>query len=125
MYRLSKPLFAGGILWVAAVLSIARAAAPKDNVNADIEFFENKIRPVLVERCYKCHSTASKKSKGGLKLDSRGQVLKGGDSGPAVIPGAPESSLLIRAIRRTETALMMPPPAEDKLTPAQVQDFAA
>src|SRR5438067_1461222 len=125
MFRLSKPLLASGMLWVAAVFSIGQAAAPKDIPSAGSEFFENRIRPVLVERCYKCHSGAMKQSKGGLKLDSREHVLKGGDSGPAVVPGRPEGSLLIRAIRRTDKDLKMPPAADNKLSPAQVEDFVA
>src|SRR5437016_11633889 len=125
MFRLSKPLLSGGLLWIASVFSIGQAAEPKNGASADIEFFENRIRPILVERCYKCHSADKKQSKGGLKLDSRDHVLKGGDSGPVVIPGRPEGSLLIRAIRRTDKDLKMPPAADDTLTPAQVQDFVA
>src|SRR5262245_44852361 len=67
-----------------------------------IEFFEKKIRPILVEHCYGCHSTASKKLKGGLLLDSREGIRKGGESGrPSVVPGKPEESLLIQAVRYT------------------------
>ncbi len=125
MFRLSKPLFVSGLLWVAAVSSIGRAAPQKDGSSAGVEFFENRIRPVLIERCYKCHSAERKQSKGGLRLDSRDHVLKGGDSGAAVIPGRAEGSLLIRAIRRTDNDLKMPPADDDKLTPAQVEDFVA
>ncbi|MEO8428613.1 MAG: c-type cytochrome domain-containing protein, partial [Verrucomicrobiota bacterium] len=52
----------------------------------DFEFFEKQIRPVLVERCYKCHSSESKKAKGGLLLDTREGLLQGGDHGPAIVP---------------------------------------
>src|SRR5450432_1287898 len=62
------------------------------------DFFENKIRPVLVSSCYKCHSTQAEKIKGGLLLDSREGVLKGGDTGPAIVPGNAEKSLLVKAI---------------------------
>src|SRR5436190_18678656 len=125
MCRLLKLLLGNGMLWVAAVFSIGQAATPKDGASADSDFFENRIRPILVERCYQCHSAEKKQSKGGLKLDSRDDVLKGGHGGPAVIPGRPEGSLLIRAIRRTDKDLKMPPAADDALTPAQVQDFVA
>ena len=63
-----------------------------------MEFFEKKIRPVLVEQCYQCHSAKSKKIRGGLRLDSRAKLLEGGDRGAAVTPGDPEKSLLIEAV---------------------------
>src|SRR5581483_1671666 len=56
----------------------------------DFEFFEQRIRPVLVESCYQCHSAGSEKVKGGLLLDTREGMLKGGDTGPAIVPGNPE-----------------------------------
>src|SRR4051794_3335363 len=61
------------------------------------EFFEKEVRPVLVARCHSCHGNGKKK--GGLSLASRAALLKGGDSGPAVVPGKPDASLLIKAIR--------------------------
>src|SRR5947208_13514313 len=73
----------------------APAAAPTGN---GIEYFEKNIRPVLAERCYDCHS-AGKKGKGKLLLVSKEGLLKGGASGPAVVPGNVEKSLLITAIR--------------------------
>src|SRR5688500_18289187 len=62
----------------------------------DVEFFEKNIRPILVERCYECHGP--EKQKGGLRLDSRAAVLKGGESGPSVNPGKPAESLLWKAV---------------------------
>jgi hypothetical protein len=88
-----------------------------------IEFFEKRIRPVLSETCYKCHSSTSEKLKGGLMLDSREDLLKGGDTGPAVVPGNLEKSLLIEAIRWTNDDLQMPP--KKRLTPQQVGDLEA
>src|SRR5262245_49595301 len=64
-----------------------------------VEFFEKKIRPVLVEHCYECHSAQSDKLKGKLLLDNREAARKGGESGPAVIPGDPDSSLVVQALR--------------------------
>lgn len=87
------------------------------------EFFERRIRPVLVEQCYECHSTTAKKIKGGLVLDSRAGVIRGGDNGPAITPGQPEASLLIQAIRRTDPELVMPP--DTKLSPAAIADLEA
>jgi len=72
-----------------------------------VSFFEKRVRPVLVNQCYQCHS-AEKKIKGGLRLDTREGVLRGGDSGPAVVPGNLKKSLLITAIRYTDDDLRMP-----------------
>jgi hypothetical protein len=88
---------------------------------ADSDFFEKKIRPVLAERCYSCHSVASGKKKGGLLLDSRAAILKGGDSGPAAIPGDAEKSLLLRAVRYTEEFKM---PPKGKLPDPAIADVA-
>src|SRR3954464_5163547 len=63
-----------------------------------LDFFEKKIRPILVDNCYKCHSHDSEKIKGGLLLDTHDGVLKGGETGPALVPGDPEKSLLIKAV---------------------------
>src|SRR5688572_1296656 len=65
---------------------------------AGVAFFERKIRPLLVERCYECHSQAAKQVQGGLLLDSRGGILRGGDSGPVIVAGQPSESLLLEAI---------------------------
>src|SRR4051812_31422732 len=89
-----------------------------------VEFFESKIRPVLVENCYKCHSEKAEKLKGALYLDTKDGVLKGGDNGPAIVPGDPEKSLLIKAIRYTDENLQMPPKGK-KLSKEQVADFEA
>jgi hypothetical protein len=75
----------------------------------DLKFFESKIRPILIANCYGCHSTSAGKSKGGLHLDTRDATLKGGESGPAVVPGDVDSSLLIRAVRYHDSDYEMPP----------------
>lgn len=75
----------------------------------DLDFFEAKVRPVLVQRCWSCHSTNAKKTRGGLNLDHRAGILKGGDSGPAAMPGKPGDSLLIRAVHYEKADLSMPP----------------
>lgn len=82
--------------------------------------FEKKIRPILVAQCYSCHAADSREIKGGLALDTREGIRKGGDSGPAVVPGDVNSSLLISAIRY-EDGLEMPP--KSKLTDQQIADF--
>jgi len=86
---------------------------------AGIEFFEKKIRPVLVLHCYECHSSASTELKGELRVDSRPAMLTGGESGPAIIPGKPSQSLLVEALRHQ--SLEMPP--EDKLPDSTIRDF--
>src|SRR6266852_3800209 len=63
----------------------------------DFEFFEKSVRPVLATNCYACHGSG--KQNGALRLDSRERLLKGGQSGPAAIPGKPDESLLIKAVR--------------------------
>jgi hypothetical protein len=112
------------------LLALAGASAPLDAARGEpegqaeregLEFFEKKIRPVLIERCYECHSVRSRKLKANLFLDSRDGILKGGDSGPAIVPGDPEASRLIRGIRYKDETFQMPP--KDRLTPQQVADF--
>jgi hypothetical protein len=110
-----------GLIAVALLGAIsARAAAPAVSPHG-LEFFEKKIRPVLVAQCYKCHSSKSQKVKGGLLLDSREATLKGGDSGPALVPGQPKKSRLLTALSYTDHELQMPPKAQ--LPAAQIKDF--
>jgi hypothetical protein len=90
-------------------LAGATAAPAAEPAPADVEFFEKKVRPLLVERCFRCHSAEAKKARGGLTLDGRDAVLRGGDSGPAVVPGKPDDSLLVRAVSYRHEALQMPP----------------
>ena len=73
------------------------------------QFFEKQVRPILTERCYGCHSTVRQKSKGGLVVDSLAGLLQGGETGPAIVPGEPEKSLLIEAIRYASDTIRMPP----------------
>ena len=92
---------------------------------AGIAFFEQKIRPVLAEHCYECHSTKAKKLKSGLYLDSKAGWQKGGDAGkPVVIPGKPEESLLLRTVLHLEADMEMPP-KKPKLSDAVLADLSA
>src|SRR5215831_14063688 len=77
--------------------------------DAGIEFFEKKIRPVLSQHCIECHSSEPKKQKGGLALDSRAGVRRGGESGPAIVLGKPKESLLIKGVHYTDPEFKMPP----------------
>jgi hypothetical protein len=105
----------------AAVLALFVADATSDDKvdPARVEFFESKIRPVLVKHCYQCHSVDSKSVKGGLLLDFQKGILKGGESGPAVVPGKPQESLLIAALKYD--GFEMPP--KGKLPESVVADF--
>jgi cytochrome c553 len=98
---------------VLCALFVAWPARAADETG--VEFFEKQVRPLFVEKCQTCHN--AKKSSGGLKLTDREAILKGGDSGPAVVPGKPEESLLIRAVRYLDEPKM---PPERKLADADV-----
>jgi hypothetical protein len=99
------------------------AAAEKPDA-AGLDFFEKKIRPVLAEKCYKCHSADAEKIKGGLVLDTREGSRQGGDSGPAVVPGNLKDSLLIEAIRYENKDFAMPPKKSGGKLPEEViKDF--
>ena len=114
------------VLTVAASHVDGAPADPTRSSGAEgLEFFEKKIRPVLIDTCYQCHGpeAAEKgKLKGGLRLDSREAMLKGGESGkPALVPGSAEASLVVRALRHTDPDLKMPP--KKKLGERQIADF--
>ena len=98
----------------------ALAAAPLTADTAD--FFERKIRPVLSDKCYQCHSATSEKIKGGLRVDTKEGLLRGGDTGPAIVAGAPEKSLLIQAVHYTDKDLQMPP-GDKPLSPQEIRDL--
>ncbi len=110
------------LVLIMAGAGAAQDAAPPPDA-AGVDFFEKKIRPVLAEKCYSCHSAAAEKLKGNLFLDTREGTLKGGDLGPSVVPGDPDRSLLVKAVRWTDEDLRMPP--KKKLSPDQIADFEA
>jgi len=101
--------------------TVGALAQEKPLTRAQVDFFEKKIRPVLVENCYKCHSAKSEKVKGELLLDTKASARKGGESGPAVVPRDLKKSLLIEAVRWTNDDLQMPP--KKKLSAAQIMDL--
>ena len=88
-----------------------------------VEFFETKIRPLFAEECYRCHSDEAKKLKGDLRLDTRSGMLKGGETGAAIVPGNPDASLLIKAVRYKDQDTAMPP--KRRLSDAQIADLEA
>jgi hypothetical protein len=106
------------LCFLAASSPAARAA------NADFDFFERRIRPLLVDHCYSCHSAAAEPVRGALLLDSRDGMLKGGESGlPAIVPHNPAASRVVEAIRHANHDLKMPP--KIKLSVAQIDDVIA
>lgn len=103
---------AGGLVLSAEKDSLAAAAG--------IEFFEKRIRPLLVEHCHQCHGPKQQRS--GLLLSSLSGMLQGGDRGPAIVPGQPEKSLLLEAVRYSDDDLKMPP--KGKLKAEQIADLS-
>jgi hypothetical protein len=98
--------------------SVSAADLPPEH----LDFFEKKVKPVLADKCYKCHSHEAGKAKGGLLLDSREATQKGGDTGAAVVPGNVSKSLLITAITYKDADLQMPPKGE-KLSDQEIADL--
>ena len=98
--------------------AVGAPAAGADDADG-LEFFEKRIRPVLIRHCYECHSSAATEAKAGLRLDSRDGIRAGGETGPSVVPGNADDSLLIAAIRHE--SLQMPP--EDRLPESVILDF--
>ncbi len=106
----------------ALALVFAPSSRANDVIKQQLEFYNAKIAPVLVEKCYKCHSGTEAKVKGGLTLDTKEGMLRGGDSGsPSVVPGNVEKSMLIRAIAYGDPDMQMPP--KEKLPSSVVADF--
>src|SRR2546428_704105 len=111
----SRPIL---LLLLAMVLPAPPARGTTLATNPD-EFFEHRIRPLLAKNCYACHTNLKS---GGLRMDSRESLLKGGQSGPAVIPGDPEASLLIQAVSYTHSRLKMPL-GKPRLKDEEIADF--
>lgn len=111
-FRIALALVAG--------ISTASAAGPQPTA-AQLEFFEKRVRPILTESCYRCHSAEAEKLKGGLLLDTHEALLKGGETGPAIVPGDPAQSRMIEAVRWENPDLQMPP--RRKLSDTQIADL--
>jgi hypothetical protein len=104
------------VIWFAAGWSLAHSAEPEDG-----QFFRDKIEPVLKAQCYRCHSSQAENLQGGLRLDLKSGLTRGGDSGPAVVPKKSGESLVILALRH-ENGLAMPPD-KPKLSDSTIADF--
>jgi hypothetical protein len=118
---MTGPLSLRGLA-VFSLLCLVQAAPAAEPSAEQTEFFEKKVRPVLAESCFKCHSDKVK-VRGGLRLDSRAAILKGGDNGPAIVPGSPEKSRLIEAVSYKNSELTMPP--KGKLPGPVLADLSA
>ena len=108
------PLFL--VVALAHCLGIVRLTVAADPDPAALEFFEKKVRPILISRCYECHSSKNEEPKGGLRVDSLAALLKGGETGPGVVPGKTKDSLLVDAVNYGELYQMPPKgkiPAEE------------
>jgi cytochrome c553 len=106
-------------LFVVAILAAGDPPAVAEPTADQTKFFETSVRPLFVEHCQKCHG--EKKQWGGLRLDSREALLKGGDSGVAIVPGKPAESRLIEAVRHTNEDLKMPP--DKQLSESQIANL--
>ena len=112
------------ILFAAFAVALPLSAEESKPTPEQFDFFEKKIRPVLADKCYKCHSEKTEKVKGGLVLDTREGIRRGGDSGAAVVPGDLKESILIEAVRYHNKDFAMPPEKEGgKLPDAIIKDF--
>lgn len=103
----------------AFALSASVPSIAQDSRREGLDFFEKHIRPLLAKHCYECHSSESSSVKGNLKLDTRAGVLKGGDSGPAIVAGKPAESLLAQSVTYDDPNLQMPP--KGRLTGAEIE----
>ena len=110
--------------WLSLLGILGGVTAPAcGDDGAGIRFFESKIRPVLAENCFGCHGPDAGKRKAGLRIDSLESLRRGGDSGPAIVPGDPDASLLILAVRHDSSVAAMPP--KSKLQPGEIEALAA
>ena len=109
--------------WISlSVCVVLQCVCVSASPQSDAEYFENHIRPLLVERCQGCHCSSTGKTSGGLALDTRAGWEKGGDSGPAIVPGKPQESLLVKAIHYEEDGPQMPPQEKGgKLSKEQIE----
>ncbi|MCY3004990.1 MAG: DUF1553 domain-containing protein [Planctomycetota bacterium] len=108
-----------GPLVLLSLTGLSQDLPPEAEQTAKLDFFEKKIRPVLIEHCYECHSSAAKTLQGGLSLETAAGLAQGGDSGPALVPGKSDQSLILQALRYEST--QMPP--RGKLSDQVIADF--
>jgi mono/diheme cytochrome c family protein len=115
-------LLLAGLLALGPALPAQADSPAAPSSASQVEFFEKHIRPMLAEHCLACHG--AKKQKGNLRLDTAAGLRQGSESGPVVVPGQPEKSLLLVAVRQ-DGEVKMPPPPRPKLSPQAIADLAA
>lgn len=120
MFTALRPTLAS-VIPLALLVSAAAVESPQDLAAADLEFFEAKIRPLLIENCYECHSVGAERVRGGFLLDSKPGLLRGGDSGKALVPHVAAESRLINMVRHHPDFESMPP--KTKLSEQQINDL--
>ena len=113
------PLPRDVILWMISLASATSVGAVTTKADDKTDFFEKRIRPVLVEHCYECHAEQAEVIQAGLRLDRRDTMMRGGDSGAAIVPGDPNGSLLVKALRYEESEM----PPDGKLDDRIIRDF--
>lgn len=127
-YQAIGPVRIIALVWTFFAISAALTGRADDGspaVSAEaMRFFEQKVRPLLVDKCFQCHAVTpdnKEQIKGGLRLDSREAILVGGDNGAAVVPGNVDGSLLVKAVRYADPAIVMPP--DNKLSAGEIAIF--
>ena len=116
-HLIPKAFYLAACVYLSCTASVEANAANTKKIPAEqVEFFEKEIRPVLVKRCYACHG--SKKQEASLRLDSHAWMMKGSDTGAAVVPGDPQKSRLIQVIQYHDDDSQMPP--EGKMPPQEI-----
>jgi mono/diheme cytochrome c family protein len=116
----ARSLVSSSLIFFAGILGLP-APAPAAHAQTGQQFFESKVRPILVDRCGTCHG--EKKQQAGLQLTTRAGAFRGGDNGPVLVPGDAARSRLIQAVRR-DGEVKMPPQDEDKLSSAEIEALA-
>ncbi len=116
IFKLTPLRYTSLFVWIVATAACMSESAADEAQRATASFFENEVRPILVNRCYECHSDA--KQKGGLRVDHIGYLKAGGDTGPALVAGKPEESALVEAIHFGTEDFQMPP--KEKLPDAEI-----
>jgi hypothetical protein len=114
----------GNEIPVGGFRAVAQEKKPRPLTNKEVSFFESRIRPVLVKACYECHSVSAGNAEGGLLLDSREGMLRGGESGAAIVEGDVRRSLLLKRISSNDSDSLMPPKDHSEpLSASVVKDF--
>src|SRR5687767_4904545 len=97
------------LVWLVAAVGLVGAARAEPTTTEGLEFFETKVRPLLVEKCGKCHTAKEAAESGELVLDTPAGIQRGGSRGKLFVPGKPDESLILKAVKYADSELQMPP----------------